>query len=200
MGTNCYRSAPILSRIHIICLHSFILFNVHSVHSFYLRFGQVFLHVYLSFHLPHHFRYYHEKKHFYRLLCMLSNEVVERAKSLVNHNVLDKLDEVSKCQLSFGEMAYCGKILQNMKKDQVLRNAYRVKFLIFCMKTDFSDGIPDAKFHHWSLDKILKYTNSYPGYFFGYEVRNICVFLSAIEFLGGVSNSDKHYTFLVSLR
>ena len=68
------------------------------------------------------------------------------------------------------------------------------------MKTDFSDGIPDAKFHHWSLDKILKYTNSYPGYFFGYEVRNICVFLSAIEFLGGVSNSDKHYTFLVSLR
>ena len=97
MGTNCYRSAPILSRIHIICLHSFILFNVHSVHSVYLRFGQVFLHVYLSFHLPHHFRYYHEKKHFYRLLCMLSNEVVERAKSLVNHNVLDKLDEVSKC-------------------------------------------------------------------------------------------------------
>ena len=28
-------------------------------------------------------------------MCMLSNEVVARAKSLVHHNVLDKLDEVS---------------------------------------------------------------------------------------------------------
>lgn len=42
------------------------------------------------------YRYYHEKNHFHRLMCMLSNEVVARAKSLVHHNVLDQLDEVGK--------------------------------------------------------------------------------------------------------
>lgn len=40
------------------------------------------------------YRYYHEKNHFHRLMRMLANEVVTRAKSLVSHNILDKLDEV----------------------------------------------------------------------------------------------------------
>lgn len=50
--------------------------------------------IYVSEYIVLFQRYYHEKSHFHRLMRMLSNEVVARAKSLVNHNVLDKLNEV----------------------------------------------------------------------------------------------------------
>ena len=65
-------------------------------------------------------RYYHEKNHFYRLMGMLSNEVVTRAKSLVNNDIFDKLDEV--CEVLF-------RFLQNHPQ---INTVWREKSKLFC--------------------------------------------------------------------
>ena len=64
-----------------------------------------------------HFRYYHDHRNFTRLLTMLSNEVVARARQLVGEHVLENLLAVSEFSLlplpnyTFSAVFICSKTL-----------------------------------------------------------------------------------------